>query len=753
MSLWFWRRLSLLTGWAAVAVLFAFVVFSANIEIKDLDLWLHLATGQYILQHHLIPNADIFSCTVFGQPWINHEWLFQVIIFSVYYFAGPDGLIGLQVLIVTLTFLILLFLGYEHERQLGPIFVLLLVLLVYQSRLTIRPDIFSLFFLTVYIHTLAVHLNKKEILWILFFVQILWTNIHGFFIVGPLLVFINLIAEGVKRRAALPFEWNKVGRLTDTEFRRLKQLLVVVMAACLLNPDTFKGAWYPLGIFSSLAGENKIFFKYIEELAQPIRWGTLFSTGHYPEFKLLILVSFLSFVFNYRRLDIGLFFVWLFFLSLSLGAVRNMAFFALMAYLIFLINAQRISISRVLSMTINNERIICFCSIIFKVLLIVWMANEMERLSLRGYFDFDKFERKSEFGGVSLRNFPHKAVDFLVENNIKGNFFNDFNSGAYLIGRTFPNVKVFIDGRTEVYGGRFFERYRKLWQGDAGLFEESTKRYHLTGAFLNSVYVPAPEKLIKHLYESPGWVLVYFDYDAAIFLRDIPENKKWVDPYRIDLSQYQVPRMDMFKLGLRKATPYRYENRAYALFHMGFSDQAKAEAEEGLRIEPYNSRLYRLFGEVNIEKKEYETAYDNLRKAKLLDADDMWVRYYLAEALYHLGNLQQAKAQCQAVLGRKPETPEALFFLSLIHAKEKNYDASLKVLRQARQVAPEEAQGIVKVADLLLEQNEFQLAYDVYAIALEVDPDNAEIQEKSRRAAEQNRSINDRRKVEIFHER
>ena len=26
-----------------------------------------------------------------------------------------------------------------------------------------------------------------------------------------------------------------------------------------------------------------------------------------------------------------------------------------------------------------------------------------------------------------------------------GNFFNDFNSGAYLVGRAFPKIKVFID--------------------------------------------------------------------------------------------------------------------------------------------------------------------------------------------------------------------------------------------------------------------------------------------------------------------
>ena len=78
-----------------------------------------------------------------------------------------------------------------------------------------------------------------------------------------------------------------------------------------------------------------------------------------------------------------------------------------------------------------------------------------------------------EFGGITQRNYPNKAADFLVENKVKGNFFNDFNSGAYLIGRCFPDIKVFMDGRTEVYGPRFFQYYDKAWkQGDVKILEE-----------------------------------------------------------------------------------------------------------------------------------------------------------------------------------------------------------------------------------------------------------------------------------------
>ena len=58
MSEWFYKRINWLAGYLAIAVLFGLVVLSSNIEIKDVDLWLHLAVGRHILQTFSIPRAD-----------------------------------------------------------------------------------------------------------------------------------------------------------------------------------------------------------------------------------------------------------------------------------------------------------------------------------------------------------------------------------------------------------------------------------------------------------------------------------------------------------------------------------------------------------------------------------------------------------------------------------------------------------------------------------------------------------------------
>jgi len=668
MSEWLLKKINWITGCIAIAFLFGLIALAANVEIKDVDLWLHLAVGKYIVTNFSIPKVDILSCTILNSPWINHEWLFQTIVYSVYNAAGIEGLVSLKVWIIFLTFVFLLYLGHTREFRIGPIAVLLLVLLVYQFRMTLRPDIFSLIFFVLYA---AIPISKRWSLWAVALIQIVWTNMHGFFILGPVIILVGLIGEWVKRDATLPYEWKNIGRLSDEEYKRLKQILIVSVLACFVNPYFAKGVWYPLGVLFSIGGgESKIFFQQIQELQRPLQWGTLLSFQSYFYYKLLIIVSFLSFVFNRRKIDISALLMWLTFLLFSLCAVRNITFFTIAAYFAFLANFQHASVREILPAQFNNIKFQSACSAALKVLLIVWIANYAYHLLLRGYYDFDKFERKSEYGGVSLRNFPYKAVNFLVDNKIKGNFFNDFNSGAYLLGRTFPDIKVFIDGRTEVYGVKHYNMYRKIWEGDEELLAQATDQHHLTGAFLNSVYVPAPAGIIHNLYSSKDWALVYFDYDAAIFLRDIPENQKWIKGRRIDLTQWQTKPADLLKIGTYKATPYRYINRGFALLNMGFDQKAAREAAEALRMDSSNAKAHKILGMISNNNGNFGAAFESLRKAKLKEPGDMETRYQIARALFHLGEIEKARQQCAMVIKQDPKNVEALALLSLINTQE-----------------------------------------------------------------------------------
>jgi len=177
----FWRRINYIAGLLPIGALFGLAAYVANVEVRDLDLWLHIASGRFITNNHFIsPAVDFLSHTISGQTWINHEWLFQVLVFHLFDHFGPDGILMMQKIVVIATMLLLLFLGYNRDRQLMTTFTLCIVYLVYQQRFTTRPELFSLLFFTIYIFILAFHIDKKWSIIILFIVQVFWSNMFYF---------------------------------------------------------------------------------------------------------------------------------------------------------------------------------------------------------------------------------------------------------------------------------------------------------------------------------------------------------------------------------------------------------------------------------------------------------------------------------------------------------------------------------------------------------------------------------------------
>ena len=88
-----------------VAILALGLFAMAARGITDPDVWWHLRTGQLILQNHSLFHTDPYSFTRFGQPWINHEWLSEILLFGLYRVAGFGGLIVAFAVVIAATFL------------------------------------------------------------------------------------------------------------------------------------------------------------------------------------------------------------------------------------------------------------------------------------------------------------------------------------------------------------------------------------------------------------------------------------------------------------------------------------------------------------------------------------------------------------------------------------------------------------------------------------------------------------------------
>ncbi len=722
-SIDFYKKLNWAAGLMAIGLLFGLIAFAASVEIKDLDLWLHLRMGEWIVQHGYVPSTDVLSCSFLGKPWINHEWLFQVVVYNVKSLWGVDGLIYMQAGVVVLTFLIFLLLTYHSDRQLVIVPLFLLIMHVYETRFTIRPDIFSVLFFSIYIYILSLHLDKRWSLWVLLILQIIWTNMHGYSMFGIVFVAIGLGAEWIKRHVPLPYEWGKEGRLTEEEFKRLGFILIALVLATLVNPLTIKGAWYPFSVLLGLSGgDSKIFFKYITELKPSLHWASLFDLKDNGSYKALIFLSGMSFLLNRRRVDVAAILFWLIFLIFSITAIRNMIYFAFTAYLVTMVNLSHLTLEDILPFKFKRPEFIYLTGVLIAAAFIIRQIDYSNNLAMRGYYDFDKYERKPEFLGVTERFFPFKAADFLKKSGIKGNFFNDFNSGSFFIGHLHPNVLVYIDGRTELRGGDFFKSYQKTWgEGDEKVFDEVVKKYDLTGAFANSAPAPASAKFLKMIYAKKDWKVVYFDYDGVVFLRDVPQNAEAIKRYSIDLTQWKAKEPDFFRIAAARVIPYQNLNRAVTLKDLGLLDQAALEADVALKLLPNYIEALQIKGDYYVKHKEFDKAFICYRSALAQDQGNLDYRNAFVRTYIELGHYSEAVKEAKKTIENVPDNPEALFILFKAYVKNKQYKEGYDILWRVLAKKPKTLDDVLMIGDVFVEEGAADYAVKAFEAIVRFD--------------------------------
>jgi hypothetical protein len=111
---------------------------------------------------------------------------------------------------------------------------------------------------------------------------------------------------------------------------------------------------------------------------------------------------------------------------------------------------------------------------------------------------------------------PSAAIEFVRAHRISGPTFNDINFGDYLI---FSGIPVFIDGRVDMYGDSFVEKYAAV-EG----FQKLVVQYGARWAILTpkNPHVPILDNLAE-------WRRVYTDPFAIVYERN-PLACVWTCP-------------------------------------------------------------------------------------------------------------------------------------------------------------------------------------------------------------------------------
>ncbi|HJT24223.1 MAG TPA: hypothetical protein VJ873_06580, partial [bacterium] len=168
-----------------LACFLLFILFSAK-QINDFDLGFHLRTGQWILVNHAIPQKDLYTYTVPQHDYVDMEWLYEVGLFCAYKWFGYPALTVLNIVLVFLAF------GLVFARMkvggaapwLYP-FLGLWTLVAVEPRFIVRPEVLTWVLLALQLYLLDLWWKgKKDLLFLLPLIQLLWVNTEGIFILG-----------------------------------------------------------------------------------------------------------------------------------------------------------------------------------------------------------------------------------------------------------------------------------------------------------------------------------------------------------------------------------------------------------------------------------------------------------------------------------------------------------------------------------------------------------------------------------------
>lgn len=169
---------------AAALAMGALVLFAPQV-LNDGDTYWHLATGEWILAHGRVPDADVFSYTVPGRPWVAHEWLAETLMALAARVAGWSGVVSLFALIAGGAAWLLARRVSLSVGGLTLVAVVTLALACMGGSLLARPHLFMLPLLLVWtLEMLDARAAGRAPRLVFALLMTLWANLHGSWVFG-----------------------------------------------------------------------------------------------------------------------------------------------------------------------------------------------------------------------------------------------------------------------------------------------------------------------------------------------------------------------------------------------------------------------------------------------------------------------------------------------------------------------------------------------------------------------------------------
>lgn len=489
-----------------MAVALALVFAMAARTPLDSDLWWHLRAGETSWELGRPLLTDLFSHTRYGAAWINHSWLAQVLFYLLYRAGGSLALGAAVALLATIG------MGLTYAQMEGhPLlraFVLVAAVPVAAPLWSARPQLISLALFAALAYLLHRYKQREGgRLWLIVPLFVLWSNLHGGYALGLLLIVAILAGEALNR--VLGFEGTQ-----GMPWKGLLRLALWGLAgglAATFNPNGT--AMWSIPFQTVGVGVLK---ESISEWASP----DFHQLAQQP-FVWLLLATLGAVGISRKRLDGAELACVAGFAYLALLARRNFAPFALVAapvlcrHLAAILEEQGVRWAARLEGWRAAGRLLrrdlpakAFSPGLQRAvngaILLLLVGAGLAKLGLTA--------SPEQVQAYARQAFPVEAAAWIESRRPAGQLFNAYHWGGYLVWalRDYP---VFVDGRTDLYGDEFLQAYRQAYDGQPG-WESVLEQYEIRLAL-----TPPDAGLARELARSEAWREAYRDEVAVIFVR------------------------------------------------------------------------------------------------------------------------------------------------------------------------------------------------------------------------------------------
>ena len=466
--------------WLAAAVLFVLIAIAAVTPIRSYDYFWHLAAGRWIVEHRALPIHDPLAVASAKTPWINGEWLYEVIADGLHQFGGDQGMSVWNALLIAAIFTLgFRFAARDHDAGIAAL-AAAVAFAGASDLLGVRPAAVAALLVTVAIGLLG---SRASIPWLAASyaaVTIIWINVHPSALIAPLLAALAMLID-VRR-------W---------------LVAAASAAALLINPYGWRAVWAPISLTSQIrSGE----YVNAEWQTSPIEiFPLLYAT------MVVVVLAFL--MTPEKRRDAWRLAIFVVLAVLAWRYVRNQGLY--FAALPLLLPPLR-------PMTRRASAIVAACALI--------------PLGWAFHHDVHK-------PGVDAERFPLIAVGALKATRLPGNIYNVDQFGGLIEWTFYPERRALTDGRNELFREFIAEdaqarRDSRAWRAliekyhvALAVEEYSPEKIDVTDVATGERR-RLPASLVR--YRRRDWALIAFDDAAMVFAR-----RAAFPPQRIEPIEYR----------------------------------------------------------------------------------------------------------------------------------------------------------------------------------------------------------------------